>query len=52
MKVKEKLLKNRKYMKRTIRECDEGGNKQNVCMYENITNSLFCIINIYIYIYI
>jgi hypothetical protein len=50
MKVGGKLLNNMKCMKRRKREGNEGGNEQNVCMYENITNSLFCIINIYIYI--
>jgi hypothetical protein len=41
MKVGGKLLNNMKCMKRRKREGNEGGNEQNVCMYENITNSLF-----------
>jgi hypothetical protein len=48
MKVERKLLENRKYMRERIGEDNEGGNEQNVCVYENITNSLFCIIYIYI----
>jgi hypothetical protein len=50
MKVERKLLENRKYMRKRIGEDNEGGNEQNVCVYENITNSLFCIIYIYIYL--